>query len=262
MSGLKNLSRRLKPWCQALLDILYPRTCRVCDTLLPKRDPLRPLGEWFCQGCEEALPKLERPCCKVCGESYDGAIETEFRCSNCADRRYAFSFAIAGYQAREQVRELVHRFKYNRELALRGALADLLHRALEDPRLRAEDLTRWVLVPVPLHHKRERQREFNQSWELCRELSRRTGIAAVNAIERRRPTDKQVRLTRAKRLKNLRGAFTMKRKYSGDGSLLGGRQVLLVDDVFTTGATTNECARVLRRQGGAQKVVVIAVARG
>jgi competence protein ComFC len=252
----------LAPWKEALLDVVFPRTCRVCDLPLSQRQPDHPLREWFCQPCEEALPKLEAPFCQVCGEPYDGVIETAFRCGNCSDRKFAFEFAISGYQAHDQVRELVHRFKYNRELSLRGALADLLQRALLDPRLAAEDLSRWSLVPVPLHHVRRRDREFNQSWELCRELAKRCGLPAMDAMKRIRATGKQARLTRAQRLENLRGAFTMKRRFRRDDSSLRGRNVLLVDDVFTTGATTHECARILRREGGVEKVVVISVARG
>ncbi len=249
-------------WKEALLDVVFPRTCRVCDLPLPPRDPGRPLREWFCQLCEEALPKLEAPFCQVCGEPYDGVIESAFRCGNCADRKFAFDFAISGYRAQDQMRELVHRFKYNKELSLRGALTDLLQRALQDPRLAAEDLSQWLLVPVPLHHVRRREREFNQSWELCRELSKRCGIMALDALKRVRATGKQARLTRAQRLENLRGAFALKRRFRGDASPLKDARVLLVDDVFTTGATTHECARILRREGGVEKVVVISAARG
>ena len=249
MTGLGRLRNHLRPWGRALLDVIFPRTCRACDHLLLERDPLRPLGEWFCQPCEEALPRLEAPYCQTCAEPFDGVIANEFRCSNCADRKLAFEFAVAGYRASDEVRELIHRFKYNRELALRGALADLLERALNDPRLAGLDLKQWTLVPVPLHRSRERQREFNQSWELCRELSKRTGIPTFNAMRRKRVTSKQARLTRAQRLQNLRNAFTMKWRFSGDRSRLRSRNVLLVDDVFTTGATTNECARILRRVG-------------
>lgn len=262
MSGLRSLRRFLQPWGKALLDVIFPRTCRACDRLLVERDPQRPLSEWFCDACEGALPKLDAPYCQVCGEAYDGAVDSVFRCSNCAGRRLSFDYAVAGYRAQEPVREMIHRFKYRRELALRASLAVLLQRALQDPRLAAEDLAQWTLVPVPLHPRREREREYNQSWELCRELAKRTGITPVNALNRHRATGKQVRLTRAQRLKNLRGAFSMKRRFVGENSRLKGRNVLLVDDVFTTGATANECARILRREGRAQKVVVIAVARG
>lgn len=247
---------------RGVLDVVYPRTCRVCDKPLPTRSPLRPLGEWFCQACEDGLARLEPPYCKVCAEPYDGAIDGLFRCQNCADRAFAFEFAVTGYSAEGAVRDLVHRFKYGGDLSLRGALGGLLLRALQDPRLLEEDFSSWVLVPVPLHWSRRQERQFNQSLELCRRLSPQVRIPWADAMRRIRSTHTQSRLTRAQRLENLAGAFQMKRRFQGAASQLKGRNVLLVDDVFTTGATADACARVLKRKGGVQKVVVIAVARG
>ncbi len=82
-------------------------------------------------------------------------------------------------------------------------------RSLEEPRLARENLGEWLLVPVPLHRSREAEREFNQSWELCQRLSRLTGIPAAKALMRTRETDQQAGLSRAERLKNLRGAFAL-----------------------------------------------------
>ena len=253
---MRPLIARLEPWGRALLDVVFPRTCLVCD------DPLAPEGreglrEWFCPGCEAGLPRLEAPFCQVCGEPYGGAIEREFRCSNCAGRRFAFQFAVSAFRASEGIRGLVHRFKYGRESHLREALAALLRHALDDPRLAAEPLGEWVLVPVPLHRTKEADRGFNQSRELCRALSRQTGVPVVEGLRRVRVTATQASLNREERLRNMRGAFAPRA-----GAEVRGRRVLLVDDVLTTGATTNECARVLRRDAGAEKVVVITVARG
>ncbi len=255
----------VRPVLAAAVDLLYPRLCCGCKT------PLDPgagaastdIQALFCHTCEEALPWVQAPCCRVCGETYDGAISGDFRCANCSGRRLEFEFATAACHARELVRELVHQFKYERRLHLRGALAGLLLRTLEEPRLAREPLASWLLVPVPLHPEREQDREFNQSWELCLRLARLTGIPAVNALARVQETDPQARLNRQERLKNLRGAFALRKVRPWQKKpALQGRGILLVDDVFTTGATTNECARVLRREGGAQKVVVITVARG
>lgn len=255
MSRLAQLLRWSAPWVRATLNLIYPRTCRVCEVPLADRD-------WFCTACESAFPTLDAPFCRVCAEPFPGMIDREFRCANCSDRKLHFDFAIAGYKAEGEVRELVHRFKYGRDVTLRAPLGHMLRGALNDPRLQAEDLRQWTLVPVPLHHARQRERQFNQSHELCVQLSRHTGIPVKNAMKRLRSTDRQARLTRTQRLENLRGAFTMRRGFSGKTSRLAGANILLLDDVFTTGATTDECARILRREGGVQKVVVIAVARG
>lgn len=249
------VQRLLGPLWAGMVDLIYPRLCCVCEV---------PVEEgWFCRGCDDALPRVEAPYCGLCGEVYDGALTGEFRCMNCSGRRVEFEFAVAACHAEGAMRELIHKFKYERRLQLRGALAALMVRVFEEPRLVGENLGEWLLVPVPLHRSREAEREFNQSWELCGRLSRLTGIPAAKALLRTRETDQQAGLSRAARLKNLRGAFALRKGWRwGSGIDLKGRRVLLVDDVFTTGATTNECARVLRREGGAQKVVVITTTRG
>ena len=249
------LQRLLKPVGLALLDLVYPRLCCVCRVPVDE-------GE-FCAACAGALPLVEAPYCMVCGEVYDGAFTGEFRCTNCSGRRLEFEFAIAACHAKEGARELIHQFKYERRLQLRAALATLMLRTLEEPRLARENLAEWLLVPVPLHASREQEREFNQSWELCVRLSQLTGIPAAKALVRTRVTDAQAGLEREARLKNLRGAFDLLPPRPWRPKIgLQGRRILLVDDVFTTGATTSECARILRREGGAEKVVVITVTRG
>lgn len=260
-----SLVRRLVgPVLKAGVDLLYPRLCCGCQVPLEMESPETGLRAWFCQACEKELPLIQGSCCQVCGEAYeDGAFTREFRCQNCRGRRLEFEFAVAACHADGAVRELVHQFKYQRRLRLRGVLSALLLRTLDEPRLAREDLAGWLLVPVPLHGQREKEREFNQSWELCQRLAQRTGLQAVEALARTRDTDAQASLNRKERLQNLRGAFAVRktRPWQAKASLAG-RRILLVDDVFTTGATTGECARVLRREGGAEKVVVITVARG
>lgn len=253
----------VRPVLAAAMDLVYPRLCCGCKAPLQLGAPSTGVQAWFCQACEKTLSWVEAPYCRVCGEVYDGSFSAEFRCMNCSGRRLEFEFAIAACHAEETVRELVHQFKYERRLQLRGALATLLQRTLEEPRLARESLAGWLLVPVPLHREREKEREFNQSWELCQRLQHLTGVPAANALARTRETDAQAGLDREERLQNLRGAFSLRKTWPWQKKiLLQGRSILLVDDVFTTGATTNECARVLRREGGAQKVVVITVARG
>lgn len=258
--------RLFEPWkgfCEAALDVLYPRICRGCKNHLPRHAPRQGLNAWFCRHCIDDLPRVEAPYCSSCGEPFDGAITGQFRCWNCEGRRLAFDYAVSGYKAHGAVRELIHRFKYHREMALSSVLGDILLGALNDPRLAEEDLATWLLVPVPLYFWRERWRQFNQSWELCQSLSRATGIPAVKALRRRRPTEVQAHLDRQQRLANMRGAFTLRRSLPWRHvPSLQGRRILLVDDVLTTGATAHSCAKVLKRKGGAEKVVVITAARG
>jgi ComF family protein len=139
----------------------------------------------------------------------------------------------------------------------------MLAQTLEDNRISALPRKAWALVPVPLYHARQREREYNQAWELCRVVSSLTGILSVDALVRAQATTSQASLTRNQRLENLRGVFRVKRPWFRKTPLLKGKpNILLVDDVLTTGSTTSECARVLRRDAGVEMVVVLTVARG
>lgn len=253
------MSGVLQTYTAALLDLIYPRRCEACESALNhgRCDEAR----WLCDGCLQKLPRMEAPFCEMCGEPYDGAISGSFRCGNCADLKLHFECAISAYRAEKAVREIIHRFKYQHELHLSGLLGCLLRKTLDDPRLAVADFARWTLVPVPLHHARQREREYNQAWELCRTLSHHSRIPALDALKRVRPTTPQASLSRHQRIENLHQAFEVKHSVLRRARLKG-QNILLVDDVLTTGSTTSECARVLRKKAGARRVVVITVARG
>lgn len=240
------------------MDLVFPPYCEACDKILPAER--EGASRWLCSMCLDKLPYLAPPYCKVCGLPFDGQISDEFRCGSCRELKLHFEFAVAPFHGTGTVRQLVHRFKYQRELHLRGLLGRLTAQAFRDRRLKDLSATDWVLVPVPLHALRKWYRGFNQSWELCREVSRISGIPAVNGLRRVRYTRSQAKLTRRDRLGNLSGSFALGRVERWRGALKG-KKVLLVDDVLTTGATTSECAKVLRREGGVEKVVVISLAR-
>ncbi len=243
----------------ALLDLIYPPSCEICKEPLP--GGREGSERWLCADCLAKLPKIEPPFCERCGEPYDGAISGPFRCGNCADLKLHFDFAIAPYRADGEVRELIHRFKYEEQLHLRGLLASLLAGVFEDPRFNGVAAQEFVLVPVPLHATRKRERGYNQSWELCRSLAKITGLACKDALQRSRATKAQASLTRNMRVENLRGAFQVRPRLAQNGTLKA-KRVILVDDVLTTGSTASECARTLLRQAGVQNVVVITAARG
>jgi len=253
---------RVGPWMGLFSKLIYPLACRSCDQALFPEGAGDGLHRWLCGRCLNDLVRVESPYCENCGEPFEGAISGAFTCGNCSGRRFAFDFAISRFRSEGPVRELIHDFKYGHDLSLRSVLGQLIQEVLDDPRLQSEQLGDWVLVPVPLHRSRLRKRGFNQSAEICRALSRETGIPTLDALSRSRQTDAQASLHRADRLENLRNAFVLRRPWFGAAPNLRERKVLLVDDVLTTGATTHECAKVLKRDGGAEKVVVITVARG
>lgn len=246
---------------QAALRLIFPDSCALCQGGT-SGSPLPAV----CGACLPLLPRVGETRCSVCGEWFVGAVPGPFRCTNCADRRFAFEFATAPYQARAGVRDLIHLLKYDRQLWLAPSLGHLLADALRgphaDPRLA---IGSWTLVPVPLHPRRLREREFNQAAELATSLSRLTGHPVADVMQRTRYTTGQASLDRHDRLANLRGAFRLRRRWfslRSSSPSLGGRDVLLIDDVFTTGATMHECARVLKTESGARRVAALTLARG
>ncbi|HOW68662.1 MAG TPA: ComF family protein [Candidatus Paceibacterota bacterium] len=166
----------------------------------------------------------------------------------------AFTSARSAVTAKGVVLELIHRYKYQRALWLEPFLAGLLIRQA----LPVLSSQKWdVLAPVPLFPARQRQREFNQAERLAKNLSQATHIPVESRLLRRnRPTPSQTRLSRFQRADNVRNAFNVNPRFH-----IEGHHVLLVDDVFTTGATTNACARALKKAGAAQ-VAVWTLARG
>lgn len=250
--SIQRIARSLK---DGLLGLIYPRACYGCDTSLADQEG------WLCKHCITQLHPITQPLCEVCGQPFFGEISADFQCSNCADRFLQFDFARAGYQSKDLARVLVHRFKYNNHFFLASLLGKMLIETLDDPRIAdTEGICDWILVPVPLHTRRLREREFNQAEELCREVARQRGLKMVNALRRTRYTRRQAMLERNERLSNLRGAFAISPKAKERDSIVE-KRVLLVDDVLTTGATASECAQTLS-DAGAVKVVVITVVRG
>jgi ComF family protein len=239
----------LGQWFNAGLSLLYPEACQLCGG-----DRAKAAEGFVCAQCQSQVKFIRPPFCQRCGLPFEGDLTTPFECGNCRDLDLHFRSARSAVVARTVVREAIHRFKYQRAQWFEPFLTGLLLREAV-PAVRGEQ---WdLIVPVPLHPTKEREREFNQAARLATHLSRATQIP-MNARLLRRVvfTNTQTRLTRTQRTANMAGAFAVDAKIK-----LNGERVVLVDDVFTTGATTSACARALRR-AGAGEVCVWTVARG
>jgi ComF family protein len=160
---------------------------------------------------------------------------------------------VSAYRSRGVVRFIVLQFKYNRQLQLRHPIAEWLEEAMNDPRLRPRHFD--LVIPVPLHPARLRERGFNQAELLAKILAQKINIPLGCALERIRYTTTQTAFDRVERMENLRGAFRLRKKIG-----VRGLHVLLVDDILTTGSTLSECARVLR-EAGARSVYAVTAAR-
>ena len=243
------MAGKIQTWCDAGLALLYPEVCQLC-----KAEPATARDGFVGRKCWSHVRFIRPPFCERCGLPFEGDLTTAFVCTNCHELELHFSSARSAVVARTVVLEAIHRFKYSRALWFENFLADLLLREAATA-VRGQ---RWdFIVPVPLHPLKEREREFNQAALLARHLSRVAEIPMGEKILRRvNPTATQTLLTREQRAANMHRAFAVR-----PGATLAGKRVVLVDDVFTTGATTNACAQALRAAGAAE-VCVWTVARG
>jgi len=219
----------------ALASLFYPATCVVCGANVER-------PEYLCADCQRRAPRIVAPFCAKCSEPFPGAITQAFSCANCEHRVLHFDCAVAAYRSRGLVRKLVHEFKYARQRHLRYPVAAWLRETLRDPRLHGRHFD--VIVPVPLHPARERERGFNQAMLLAELLAASTTVPLRAVLERTRYTTTQTAYDRAERMENLHGAFRLRKNKD-----VRDLRVLLIDDVLTTGSTLSECARVLKAAG-------------
>lgn len=244
---------------ESLFTTVFPSDCRLCGVPLLRISRLP-----VCAECLTQIRPVTGYVCCVCGERLltpyvVPGLNSQIRCGECQKAQPAFARAVAYGSYEGGLRGLLHLLKYEH---VRPAAAVLGRRlsdamcALGEPLLTG----RAVVVPVPLHRRKLRQRGFNQTELIAKaalKLEPWQGRLSLRpaVLERHRETRSQIGLTRPQRQENMRGAFAVVRPHE-----IAGREILLVDDVFTTGTTVSECARVLRR-AGASKVYVATVAR-
>jgi ComF family protein len=244
---------------ESLFTVLFPSDCRICGTPLVRISRLP-----VCLECLDAIRPLEGGLCATCGErlfSPYAVVDAsgEPRCGLCRRVEPAFARAVAYGSYESGLRELIHLLKFGGVRPAANVLGRMLAEAIAalEPEFPAASV---VLVPVPLHRTKLRQRGFNQAELIARaavksSLLRDRLHLCAGVLERTRETASQIGLTSHQRRENLRGAFKPAQR-----ELVKGREVLVVDDVYTTGTTVSECARVLHR-AGATKVWVATVAR-
>ncbi len=226
-----------------MLDLVFPPLCIAC------REPAASQG--FCADCWSKIQFLDGPLCACCGIPFDVPLDDAL-CAVCLAHPPAFDTARAILRYDEASRGPILALKHADRLDLVPGFALWLERAGRGV-IEASDL----IVPVPLHPLRLWRRRYNQAAELARALARRSGIALdTSALKRGRPTPSQGAMPSAKaRRRNVLGAFKVPER-----GRVAGRNILLVDDVVTTGATADAAARALKRAGAA-KVRILALAR-
>ena len=233
----------------SLLDMLFPRSCEGCGVSLAEAPGC------LCWDCQAQVRTVQLPFCERCGDPVAGEVSGPFECAGCHQMQPAFEWARSAVRYDGVAQSCLRRFKYNGGVWLLETLVDWLLALWRTcpPALRAADF----ITAVPLYPRRERERGYNQAALLGAQLAFRAGIPFRGRILRRnRSTATQTRLTAAQRLHNVKGVFSVPWPRP-----VRGARIVLVDDVMTTGATVNECARTLHGAGAAS-VMVLTVARG
>ncbi len=238
--SVRNISGRI-------FSLIFPDECRICS------QPLHDLSRIpVCPSCLAKPKALDAEYfCVQCRSPFRSRfpLDAEGRCALCRRGLRGFDAAYSFGFYEDELRELIHLFKYGRVQPLAKPLGRLLASAL--PRERSFD----VIVPMPLNWRKRWRRGFNQAALLAGEISRRTHVPVCNTLRRVKNTAAQAGLTNAKRRFNVSGAFRAQSKIA-----LRGKKVLLIDDVMTTGATAASCARALKAAGAAE-VTLLTLAR-
>ena len=241
-------AQTLKSVGYRFINLFFPRICVSCSR------PLDPLNrDYLCFDCRGMIFWIAEPVCGVCGVPLEGKAGPSPLCSVCRQQRPLYRAARSIFRFEAGGRDLILRYKYGKGTFLAPVISRLLF----------ERGGRWydwkdydLIIPVPLHHRKVRERGFDQSRLLAGGLGRLAGIRSLKRIlRRRRYTPSQTRLSARERKRNIAGAFEV----TDRKDLLGG-SILLLDDVFTTGATVDECAQTLYRAGAA-RVDVLTAAR-
>ena len=237
-----------------VLDIVFPPCCIACESWLPAER-----SGCFCESCGKRIELVRAPLCRLCGRPYRHEWQGDHLCGACLLQPPSFSAARSwacyprGSDPSHPLRQVIQRFKYGRQASLGQPLGRLMAQVCL-PWFRSSHLD--LIVPVPLHPRRLRWRGFNQAVLLGREVGKAWGRPLDPfVLTRKTETAPQTGLSLKERRPNVRGAFAVAPRRSVEGM-----RFLLVDDIYTSGATVNECARILLCSG-AQEVQVLTLGR-
>ncbi|RJP60361.1 MAG: ComF family protein [Deltaproteobacteria bacterium] len=219
----------------AFLDFFFPPRCLICE-----RDIINAQSQGICEPCLSSIRYISSPVCLKCGIPFNSVMGSDHLCGTCLTSRVYFTKARAVGVYEGVLQEAIHRLKYNKKTLLAKPLGALM----AGTHLGSIDFKSYdFLIPVPLHFKRLRERGFNQALSLARYIGKRRRIPIdYMSLKRIKWESPQINLSKEERERNVKGVFSLSNE-----SRFKDKSILLVDDVYTSGATVNECARVLTK---------------
>lgn len=216
-----------------LLDILFPKRCIACHKI----------GDYLCSSCFAQVSFTTYSICVVCNKhSWDG--KTHPGCLS----KYTLDGAFVSLVYKGLIKKVIYQYKYEPYLtSLTPLLTDLFYEGIIQHEVAYKILENHpIFVPIPLHPAKYRQRGYNQSYLLAKALARKCNTQVLDCLERTKKTPTQTTLSREERIQNVQNAFSLKTKYTQQ---IQGKEVVLIDDVMTSGATFNSTANILKRNG-------------
>lgn len=243
------LGGKMKGYVKSFLELLYPEknTCFICNVYDSSID-----DKYICSDCEKRLIKIVPPLCIKCSKPIDYA--SDCLCPDCNVYEKSFEAAKSPFSYEGIIKECIYNFKYYNKPYFYKFFGNLLLRYMNEINYTNFDF----ITSVPLHKSKMRTRGYNQSQLLAKYMSDKLSIPYADVLKRTVKTTKQSQQSKDERKKNLKGAFAI--KYPHTNTKIKNRSVLLVDDVYTTGSTADECSNTLLNFG-VSKVYVITIAR-
>lgn len=243
--AMGTMKEKMRQVVSASLDLLFPPSCPYCKKMIGTS------GKLLCGECFSRLIFIKTPYCLCCGRVFQGSGENHL-CGDCLKSPWAFDKARSLFAYEEVIAGLIHNLKYSGKM---NGLETLRWLSGQSTVLHDLDTPDFIL-PVPLHLKRLRERGFNQALLLARNLfPREKEKISYDILVRKANTSSQTGLGGKERRRNLRNAFVVEK-----ASKIVGKKVLILDDVFTTGTTADECAKALKT-AGCRKVEVLTICR-
>ncbi|GMO62230.1 MAG: ComF family protein [Rickettsiales bacterium] len=225
----------MKKLLDFLVRLLFPPKCMVCKRIITEYDTI-------CPECWAKVKKIQRPFCAKCSEPLEFKISDDDICLNCLKNEPLYIKSRTAFIYNKFISKIIMRFKFYDETYLKTFMAKNMIDASADIIAQID-----ILIPVPLHKNRLRQRKYNQSLLLCKEIAKRTGkIVITDFLYKSKHTIPQAKLNQISRKENLKNNFKINKKYKG---LYKDKNFAIVDDVITTGTTINECVKILNRRG-------------
>ena len=232
-----------------LSEVIFPPQCLGCAEIL---HPFT--GQMFCSVCHDKIKYVNGSICSICGISFSDSPAESHLCGDCLEKRPYFSCARGVFSYESIILNAIHQFKYKSNISIGEMLASFMA-DFSFPDIDFADYS--LMIPVPLHIKRLRERGFNQSLILARAIGEKQQIPVnFSLLKRHKFTLTQTGSNKKERKQNIKDAFEV-----SDQKKISGKNIILVDDVYTTGATINECAKTLIKAGGARKISVLTLAR-